>query len=210
MAATTREMPARHDGWRPTDATLEAIIKRCVEDVEAGAARDGTSEYMAGAMILGLLFVGLLMAGAPVSFAIILPGVLFGVGALYMVTKNLPAPVARTEALAVIGGPGRLPAGYLVHPGAWSAGMAEHVAYIPESQLHAAAEMSRAFPGSVDDLLIFTGTIAAQVPPPRHNTPADVERRARELVQVGLPILRDYHEKYPAPKPQPAGKGKKK
>jgi hypothetical protein len=209
MAQTTREMPVRQDGWRPTDATLEAIIKRCVEDVEAGAARDGTREYMAGAMILGLLLVGLLMAGVDAGAAIMVPLVLFGAGALYMVTRNAPAPVARKQALDVIGGPGHLPAGYLVHPGAWSAGMAEHVAYLPESQLHAAAEMARAFPGSVDDLITFTGTIAAHIPPPRRDAPADVERRARELVHVGLPILRDYHEKYPAPKPVPAGKGKK-
>ncbi|GIE98835.1 hypothetical protein [Paractinoplanes rishiriensis] len=209
MAQGTREMPVRADGWRPTDQVFEGIIKRCVEDAEAGASRDGTREYMAGAVILVVLLVVMLMAGVPTEMALLIPGVLFGAGALYMITATKPEPVKRHRALAPLGGPGRLPAGYLVHPRAWQAGMAEHVAYIPESQLRAAAELCSSFPGSVDDLLIFTGTIAAQFPAPRNASGADVDRRARDLVLVGMPILRDYNEKYPAPKPAPA-KGKKK
>jgi hypothetical protein len=113
--------------------------------------------------------------------------------------------------LAPIGGPGKLPAGYLVHPRAWQAGLAEYVAYLPESQLKACAEMCRAFPGSVDDLVIFTGTIAAQFPVTRNLTPHDVDRRARELAHVGMPILRDFNERYPAaPVSAGGGKGKKK
>jgi hypothetical protein len=198
MAQTTRDMPVRADGWRPTDPVLEAVIKRCVADAEAGAARDGVREYMAGAMILVVLAVVLLVAGQPATVAVLVPAALFAAGAVYMVSKAKPAPVRRSRALAPMGGPGRLPAGYLVHPGAWSAGMAEHVAYIPESQLRAAAAMCAAFPGSVDDLLQFTGTIAAQFPPPKHHlSPADVEHRTRDLVRVGLPVIKDFNEKYP-------------
>jgi hypothetical protein len=212
MAQPTREMPARADGWRPTDEIFEGIIKRCAEDADAGAARDGTREYMAGFLILAVLGVAVLIAGEPVLLALLLVGGLFAAGAYYMVNNSEPGPVERHRALGPIGGPGKLPAGYLVHPRAWQAGMAEHVAYIPESQLRAAAELARNFPGSVDDLLIFTGTIAAQLPTPKHNsTPNDVDRRAHDLVRVGAPILRDYNEKYPAAKPAPAGKkGKKK
>jgi hypothetical protein len=212
MAQSTREMPVRTDGWRPTDPVLEAIIKRCRTDAEAGAARDGVREYMAGAMILGLLAVVLLMTGQSPNVAILLPGALFAAGALYMVTKSRPEPTDRAKALDPMGGAGRLPAGYLVHPGAWAAGLAEHVAYIPESQLRAAADMSRAFPGSVDDLLQFTGTIAAQLPTPkRHLTPDDVTHRTRDLVRVGMPVIKDFNEKYPPAPPAPAGKkGKKK
>ena len=214
MAQTTRDMPVRADGWRPTDPVLEAIIKRCVTDAEAGATRDGVREYMAGAMILVVLAVILLAAGTSATAALMIPAVLFGAGALYMISKAKPVPVQRAKALAPMGGAGRLPAGYLVHPGAWSAGMAEHVAYLPESQLRAAADMARSFPGSVDDLLIFTGTIAAQLPTPKqhhHLTPEDVAHRTRDLVRVGLPVIRDFNQKYPPAAPEPAGKkGKKK
>ena len=212
MAQSTREMPVRADGWRPTDLVLEAIIKRCITDAEHGASRDGVREYMAGAMILVTLAVVMVVAGMSAAAAILIPVALFGAGALYMVSKASPVPVQRARALAPMGGPGRLPAGYLVHPGAWRAGMAEHVAYLPESQLRAAADMSRSFPGSVDDLLIFTGTIAAQLPTPKHHlTPEDVDHRTRDLVRVGLPVIRDFNQKYPPPAPAPAGKkGKKK
>jgi hypothetical protein len=211
MAQSTREMPVRADGWRPTDPVLEAIIKRCAADAEHGASRDGVREYMAGGMILVLLGIVMILAGLPAAAAILIPAALFAAGALYMISKATPAPMPRAETLAPMGGPGRLPAGYLVHPGAWAAGMAEHVAYLPESQLRAAADMCRAFPGSVDDLLIFTGTIAAQLPHPRHHlTPEDVAHRSRDMVRVGLPVIHNFNAKYP-PALEPAGKsGKKK
>jgi hypothetical protein len=44
---------------------------------------------------------------------------------------------------------------------------------------------------------------------PKHTSPEDVRRRARELVTVGMPILRDYQSKYPPASPAPARKGKK-
>ncbi|MFF5296156.1 hypothetical protein [Paractinoplanes globisporus] len=212
MAQTTREMPVRADGWRPTDPVLEAIIKRCIADAEAGASRDGVREYMAGAMILIVLAVLMLLAGQSATVAILIPAALFAAGALYMISKAKPVPVQRAKALAPMGGPGRLPAGYLVHPGAWNAGMAEHVAFLPESQLQAAAGMCATFPGSVDDLLIFTGTIAAQFPQPKHHlTPDDVAHRTRDLVRVGLPVIREFNQKYPPPAPDAGGKkGKKK
>ena len=211
MANTAREMPVRDDGWRPTDPVLEAVIRRCVADAEAGAARDGVREYMAGALILVVLAVGMLAAGVPASAALLVPGALFAAGALYMIGASRPVPVERAKALAPVGGPGGLPAGYLVHPGAWSAGMAEHVAYIPESQLRAAAGMCHAFPGSVDDLLIFTKNVAAQFPHTKHHlTPDDVLHRTRDLVRVGLPVIKDFTDRYPPALPEPAaGKGKK-
>jgi hypothetical protein len=211
MAQTTRELPVRADGWRPTEPVLDAIIRRCLNNAEAGAARDGVREYMAGAMILVVLAVVLLMAGQPASVAIVVPGLLFGVGALYMVSRSAPASAGRSKALDPMGGAGRLPAGYLVHSGAWSAGVAEHVAYIPESQLRAAADMCRSFPGSVDDLLVFTGTVAAQFPVSKHHlTPDDVAHRSRDLVRVGMPVIQSFNAKHPPAPPEPAAKGKKK
>ena len=212
VQTTTRDMPVRADGWRPTDPVLEAIIKRCVTDAEAGASRDGVREYMAGAMILVVLAVVLLATGQSATMAIVVPAALFAAAAIYMVSKAEPAPAKRSRALAPMGGPGKLPAGYLVHPGAWSAGMAEHVAYLPESQLRAAAGMCATFPGSVDDLLQFTGTIAAQFPQPKHHLTADdVAHRTRDLVRVGLPVIKEFNDKYPPAAIESADKkGKKK
>jgi hypothetical protein len=182
---------------------FEGILKRCTEDAEAGADRDGTREYMAGAVILAVLGLLLLAAGQPALLVLLVPGGLFALGALYMISTARPAAVDRRRALAPIGGPGGLPAGYLAHPRAWRAGMAEHVAYVPESQLRAAVELCRWFPGSVDDLLIFTGTIAAQFPLPHTVSAGDLDRRARDLVHVGMPILKKYNAKYP---PVPAAR----
>jgi hypothetical protein len=205
-------MPVREDGWRPTDVVFEGIIKRCVEDAEAGAARDGTRELMAGGLILTVLLVGLLAAGQPAAFAIALAAGLFLLGAIYLVNASNPAPIERHRALDPIGGPGGLPAGYLVHPRAWQGGMAEYVAYLPESQLKASADLCRQFPGSVHDLIIFTGTIAAALPASRTSSPNDVQRRARDLVRVGMPVLKDYNDRYPPMMPSASGgkKGKKK
>jgi hypothetical protein len=212
MAQTTRDMPVRADGWRPTDPVFEGIIKRGLADAETSAARDGVREIMAGAMILVVLAAGLLMAGQSPVVAILLPAALFVGGTYYVASKAEPGPVDPSLALDVVGGAGNLPAGYLVHPGAWVGGMAKHVAYIPESQLRAAADMCAAFPGSVDRLLQFTGTIAAQFPPPAHHlTPDDVAHRARELVQTGLPMIKAFKETYPQDSPGSGGKkGKKK
>ena len=210
MAQSNREMPVRADGWRPADEVFEGIIDRFVGEAEAGAARDGTREFMAGAVILVVLGILIMGGVGSAAAAIMVPVGLFLAGAVYMISKARPVPVQREKTLARIGGPGQLPAGYLVHPGAWAAGMAEHVAYLPESQLQAASELARHFPGSVDDLLIFTGSVAAHFPLARNASADDVRKRARDLVQVGLPILRDYHEKYPPAPPRPAGgKGKK-
>ncbi|MEU4238254.1 hypothetical protein [Actinoplanes sp. NPDC026619] len=209
MTQATREMPVRADTWRPTDPVMETLIRRCAADAEAGAARDGVREYMAGALILVILFVILLIAGVATAAAIMIPLALFGAGALYMVQSARPEPVDRRKALDVIGGPGNLPAGYLVHPGAWSAGMREHVAAVPQSQLQAAVDMARTFPGSVNDLLSFSGTIASQLPPVKHHlTPEDVKKRSRDMVHVGLPLIKEFNEKYPKAA-LPSGKKKK-
>jgi hypothetical protein len=210
MTQAARDMPVRADAWRPTDPILESLIRRCHADAEAGASRDGVREYMAGAMILVILFVILLAAGVATAAAILIPVVLFGAGALFMVQNSKPEAVDARSALDPIGGAGKLPAGYLVHPVAWTTGMREHVAAVPQSQLMAAVELARTFPGSVDDLLNFTGTLASQLPvPKRHLTPDDVAHRARDMVRVGLPVIKDFNARYPKAEPA-AAKGKKK
>jgi hypothetical protein len=192
MGQTNRPMPVRADHWRPEDRVLDTIIRRCAADADSAEDGAGSSTYMAGGMVVAVLAVLILIGSGSAQAAIIIPGVLALLGVFYVLSTAGPAEADRSNALREVGGAGGLPAGYLVHPDAWAAGMAEHVAYTPESQLQAAVQLSRNFPGTVDDLLGFTATIAAQLPPTRHATAADVEKRTKELVRVGAPILRNH------------------
>jgi hypothetical protein len=209
MGHSKRPLPVRQDLWQPVDPILDTIIKRCLDEAESDESGEGGSTLMGGALVLAMLGVAILAFGGPAPAAILIPLVLGGVGLTYMVSKSSSDRGVRHGALAVVGGPGRLPAGYLVHAGAWEAGVAEHVAYLPESQLQASVQMCRNFPGTVDDLITFTGSIAIHVPAMQHATPADVERRTKDLVKVGAPILQEYLAKNP-PQPLPAGSGGKK
>ena len=205
-----RTMPVRADRWQPEDRILDGLITRAVDNSEDSEARDGTAEMMAGALILIVLFV-VIMAGAhSATAALVICGLLGGIGFLYMVGSSRPATGDRRGALLELGGPGLLPAGYLVHPKAWEAGMADHVAGVPESQLLAASELCNIFPGTVNDLLSFVGHVAIHVPAGRSTSQEDVLRRARELVRIGKPIVVDYAKSAPKlPTPPPEGKGKK-
>lgn len=212
MGPTKRPMPVRADHWQPHDDILDTIISRRIAEAESEEAGESSSTIMGGLMVLAVLGVLIMVAAGSARAAIIVPLLVGGVGLLYMVVKAVPVERgSRTAALAIVGGAGRLPAGYLVHAGAWEAGMAEHVAYIPESQLQAAVQLCRSFPGSVDDLLVFTGSIAVHVPAPGpHASPADVERRTRDLVRIGAPILRDYiANNPPAPAKETSKKGRR-
>jgi len=208
-----RVMPVRDDHWKPDDLIYDELLARCVADAEAAESRDGTPEMMAGALILAVLAVGLLAAGRPMPIVLLVCGALAAGIFGYVVTKSRPAQRNRRLALRGLGGPGRLPAGFLVHPAAWDGGMADHVAHIPESQLQAAAELCNLFPGTVNDLLIFVGNLAIHIPaPPPNASPADVERRARALIRAGKPLLVDYLKTAPPlPTPQElSGKKAKK
>jgi hypothetical protein len=211
MGHMKRPMPVREDLWQPEDKILGTIIRRCLDEAESEEGSAGGSTIMGGAILLAVLGVVILALSGSVQAAIGIPFALGAVGMLYMVTMASADNGERHATLTVVGGPGRLPAGYLVHADAWQAGMAEHVAYIPESQLQASVEMCRDFPGTVDDLITFTGSIAAHVPAVQHATPADVDRRAKDLVRIGAPILKDYVAAHP-PQALPSGdkKGKKK
>jgi hypothetical protein len=210
MGHSKRPMPVREDLWQPEDRILDTIIRRCLDEAESDESSEGGSTLMGGAMVLAVLGVMILAVAGSVQAAVMVPLVLGGIGLAYMVTKSSADRGSRHATLSVVGGPGRLPAGYLVHQGAWEAGMAEYVAYLPESQLQASVQMCRTFPGTVDDLILFTGQIAIHVPAMQHATPADVARRTKDLVKVGAPILREYLTNNP-PQALPAGgKPKKK
>jgi hypothetical protein len=211
MGHSKRPLPVRQDLWQPVDPILDTIIRRCLDEAESDESSEGGSTLMGGALVLGVLGVAIMAFAGSAQAAILIPLGLGGAGLAYMVAKSSSDPGSRHATLAVVGGPGRLPAGYLVHEGAWEAGVAEYVAYLPESQLQASVQMCRTFPGTVDDLITFTGSIAIHVPAMQHATTADVERRTRELVKIGAPILREYLVNNPPKALAAAGakKGKK-
>lgn len=208
-----RVMPVRDDQWKPDDRVYNELVARCVADAEIAESRDGTPEMMAGAIILTVLGVGLLSTTQSPAAVLLVCGLLAAGIFGYIVTRSRPAERNRKLALRGLGGPGRLPAGFLVHPAAWDGGMADYVAHIPESQLRAAAELCDLFPGTVADLLIFVGNLAIHIPaPPPDASPADLDKRARALVRAGRPLLVDYLKTAP-PLPTPeelTGKARKK
>ncbi len=206
---TLRAMPVREDRWRPDDPIYDGLLKRCAAEAEPP---DGGAEVMAAGLVLAVLAVVLLASSASANAAILICGLLFAGVFGYVVTRKRPPAGARPEALRVLGGAGRLPAGYLVHPAAWRAGLAAHVQGIPESQLRAAAGLCHLYPGTVDDLLIFVGNLAIHVPAKQHPTAEDVARRARAMVRLGLPLIAEHISTTPAlPRPgASSGKGRTK
>ncbi|MBM2616552.1 hypothetical protein JIG36_13390 [Actinoplanes sp. LDG1-06] len=206
-----RTLPVRDDRWQPEDRIYDGLIARAVDHSEDSEARDGTAEMMAGALILVVLFLVIMKGAESATAALVTCGVLGGAGFLWMVMNARPAKADRAQALKELGGPGSLPAGYLVHAKAWDAGLSDHVAGVPESQLLAAAELCNIFPGTVNDLLRFVENVAVHVPTGRHTSADDVRRRARELVHVAKPIVVDYAKSAPKlPTPPPEGKKGKK
>lgn len=202
-----RTLPVREDRWQPADRIYDGLIARAVDNTEDSEARDGTAEMMAGALLLAVLFLVIMKGTGSAGAALAVCGLFGGLGFLFMVNSARPAKGDRSQALKELGGPGLLPAGYLVHPKAWEAGLSDYVAGVPESQLLAAAELCNIFPGTVNDLLRFVGNLAIHVPAGRHTSADDVRRRARELVQAGKPIVVDYAKSAPKlPTPPPEGK----
>jgi hypothetical protein len=208
---TLRAMPLREDRWQPDDHIYEGLLRRSVADAEAAESPDGGAEFMAAGLVLAVLAVVILFVSSSANTAILVCGLLFAAVFGYVVTTRKAPQGNRGQALRGLGGAGRLPAGYLVHPAAWQAGMREHVRGIPESQLRAAADMCHLYPGTVDDLLVFVGNVAIHVPPKHNATPEDVAKRARAMVRIGLPLIADHIKTTPAlPRPGDKGKGKKK
>lgn len=152
---SARPVPMRDDRWRPQDELLDSVLDKCVDDAHRGASGDGGGSpvLVAGGMVLAVLglIVGagtgspLLAAGVVVALA------LAGLG--YVALKAPPLRVNRLSILDPVGGPGSLPAGYLVHPKAWQAGMREYLLPVTDRQLHIAVRLCREHPGAVADLI---------------------------------------------------------
>ncbi|AEV85545.1 hypothetical protein ACWT_4523 [Actinoplanes sp. SE50] len=154
-----RRVPARADAWRPQDEVLNGLIHKCIEQAYRRNAETGSMAAFFGGVIV-LIILGVIMStgtGNPL-LAIVVVVLLAGSGLMYA-GMNAPAPkVDPIRILDVLGGPGNLPAGYLVYPAAWRAGMPEFLNKVSDRQVAVAARLCREHPGSVADLIRLVAT----------------------------------------------------
>ncbi|GAA4609313.1 hypothetical protein BJY16_007266 [Actinoplanes octamycinicus] len=157
-----RGVPARADGWRPQDAVLNGLIHKSIEQAYRRNSETGSmTAFFGGGLVLLVLGVIIAVGSGNPAMAVLVV-VLLAVGGLAYAGMNAPAPkVDPIRILDVLGGPGNLPAGYLVYPGAWRAGMPEYLNKVSDRQLSIAAKLCREHPGSVADLIRLVMTAEA-------------------------------------------------
>jgi hypothetical protein len=178
-----RRVPARADGWRPQDQVLNGLIHKSIEQAYRRNAETGSmAAFFGGGIVLMILGVILATGSGNPLMAIIVVVALAGGGLAYA-GLNAPEPkVDPIRILDVLGGPGNLPAGYLVYPAAWRAGMPEFLVKVSDRQLAIAARLCREHPGSVSDLIRLVMTAeqhAREHSSGRPVTDSDVFRHAQ-------------------------------
>jgi hypothetical protein len=201
--------PLRADRWIPQDELLDSIIRKCINraDRKAFQAASGP-EYAAALLVLAVLGV-ILYAGTENLFAAVaVPVVLAAGGLWYMISNDPPAPQDRIRILDPAGGAGGLPAGYLVHPAAWDAGMDAYLAKSTDVQLRVGTWLCRDHPGSVADLMTLVTWIDQQVPHEYEGESVPDDKRALAIYRIAAPRVAELAAKAPA-KPVPTAKGRK-
>ncbi|GIE86017.1 hypothetical protein [Actinoplanes regularis] len=147
-------MPARSDFWRPQDQILNDLIEKCIEQAHRRKWESGDlAAFYGGGLILMVLAVIIAVGTGNPPLALAVVVVLGAVGLMYTGLNTPPPTVDPLRILEVLGGPGNLPAGYLVYAGAWRAGLREYLADVSDRQLAVAARLCREHPGSVADLI---------------------------------------------------------
>ncbi len=149
-----RRVPARSDGWRPEDPILNKLIEKCIDQAHRRKWESGDmGAIFGGALVLLILAVIIAVGtGSPLLAAAVVVALAAG-GLLYTGLKTPSPTVDPLRILDVLGGPGNLPAGYLVYAGAWRAGLRDYLTEVSDRQLAIAARLCREHPGSVADLL---------------------------------------------------------
>jgi hypothetical protein len=148
-------VPVRTDRWKPANPLLDNVIRKYIDEARAEVCdTTGNSGTMVGGGMV-LVALGIILAfgtGNPL-LAMIVVVVLAVAGLAYTGVQAPPLKLDPLQILAPLGGPGNLPAGYLVHPLAWNAGMPEYLRGVPERRLEIAVGLCRQHPGAVTDLL---------------------------------------------------------
>ncbi|MEU4692444.1 hypothetical protein [Actinoplanes sp. NPDC023714] len=152
----TRAVPRRDDRWQPQDEVLNSVIDKLIENAYRGTPDSGGNSgplFVAGGMVLAVLGV---IIGAGTGSPMLALGIVVALaiaGLAYMGLAAEPMHISKLSVLDPIGGPGNLPAGYLVYPKAWQAGMREYLLPITDRQFRIAVKLCREHPGSVSDLI---------------------------------------------------------
>ncbi|BBH71687.1 hypothetical protein ACTI_83720 [Actinoplanes sp. OR16] len=153
---TTRGVPLREDRWQPQDELLNSVIDKLIDDAHHGAKDSGGGSgplLVAGGMMLAVIGVtiGAGTGNPMLAFGIVVALAIAGFA--YTALNAESVHVNKLSVLDPIGGPGNLPAGYLVYPRAWRAGMREYLMPITDRQFRIAVKLCREHPGSVSDVL---------------------------------------------------------
>ncbi|MBO3737834.1 hypothetical protein [Actinoplanes flavus] len=206
-----RGMPVRHDQWRPVNPELDKVIRKYIDEARRNVCdtTGSSATVAAGGLVLGALGIVLALGtGNPVLAITIAVALALG-GLAYTGLKSPPLQVNRLLILAPLGGPGNLPAGYLVHPLAWRAGMPEYLAEVPERRMRIAVQLCRRHPGAVLDLLRLverTERFVAEDKPGKDFTEAG---REAEILRIASQTVEQHAQRAPALISAAAAGGKK-
>lgn len=197
---TVRTVPVRVDRWKPENPLLESVIRKYIDEARQDACdTTGSTGTLTGGALVLIAFGVILSAGTgnPI-LAIVIVVTLALLGLAFTGVQAPPLRLDPLQILAPMGGPGNLPAGYLVHPLAWKAGMPEYLVGVPDRRLRIAVHLCRLHPGAVTDLLRLVERAEkhiAESKPGKDFSPegrqAEVLRFATRLVehQVRNPVL---------------------
>ncbi|MFC7533847.1 hypothetical protein [Actinoplanes sp. GCM10030250] len=161
--ANERGVPVRADLWRPDDELLNSIIQKCIDEAYQRSPGEGSPVLVSGGLVLSTLAV---IVAVGTGNALLAAGIVIALGVAgigFIAMRSAPAVIDRTQVLGVTGGPGNLPAGYLVHPPAWEAGMEEYVSTVSDRHLRVAVRLCREYPGAVSSLLRLVRRAEKQV-----------------------------------------------
>ncbi|WP_169792480.1 hypothetical protein [Actinoplanes rectilineatus] len=187
-------MPTRDDRWQPTDALLNSVIDKCIAESRRRASDGGHGgAVVAGGLVLAALSMIVTAGTGNPVFAFGILVALAVVGLAYTGVKAPPLLTDRTKVLAVAGGPGHLPAGYLVYPPAWEAGMPEYLAGAgtTERRLRIAVKLCREHPGAVADLLRLVHKAENFVVVHRPGRDFSEEGREREVLKTATKLVEE-------------------
>lgn len=190
--STERTIPVRGDRWKPANPLLDNVIRKYIDEARAEVCdtTGSAGTITGGGMVLVAFGIILAVGTGNPLLAIIVVVLLAAAGLAYTGVQAPPLRLDPLQILAPLGGPGNLPAGYLVHPLAWKAGMPEYLRGVPERRLELAVELCRLYPGAVTDLLRMVERSerwVAENKPGRDFSPegrhAEVRRFATRLVE---------------------------
>ncbi|GAA4957052.1 hypothetical protein [Actinoplanes utahensis] len=195
-----RAIPVRVDRWKPENPLLDSVINKYVDEARRDACdTTGSTGTLTGGALVLIAFGVVLAAGSgnPI-LAIVVVVTLAVLGLAFTGVQSPPLKLDALQILEPMGGPGNLPAGYLVHPLAWKAGMPEYLVGVPDRRLRIAVHLCRMHPGAVTDLLRLVERAekhVAESKPGKDFSPegrqAEVLRLATKMVehQVRNPVL---------------------